>query len=96
MKNFPHKLFKTIRQAEKVGSNSSLYIDKNSLIKKNVKIIKRAHTFKSFASTYYVGIFNFFDHGLNLKDTESAIKNNLKNLLSKLREFKFAATLVLV
>ena len=100
MKNFPHKLFKTIRQAEKVGSNSSLYIDtkksKNFLIKKNVKIIKRAHTFKSFASTYYVEIFNFFDHGLNLKDTESAIKNNLKNLLSKLREFKFAATLVLV
>ena len=39
---------------------------------------------------------NFFDHGLNIKDTESAIKNNLKKLLSKLREFKFVATLVLV
>ena len=38
----------------------------------------------------------FFDHGLNIKDTESAIKNNLKKLLSKLREFKFVATLVLV
>ena len=38
----------------------------------------------------------FFDPGLNIKDTESAIKNNLKKLLSKLREFKFVATLVLV
>ena len=38
----------------------------------------------------------FFDHGLNMKDTKSAIKNNLKKLLSKLREFKFVAILVLV
>ena len=38
----------------------------------------------------------FFHHGLNMKDTESAIKNNLKKLLSKLREFKFVAILVLV
>ena len=41
-----HKLSKPIRQAEKVGSNSSLYSDtkkrENSLNEKNVKITKRA------------------------------------------------------
>ena len=37
-----HKLFKTIRQAEKVDSNSSSYSD----AKKNVKLTKREHAFK--------------------------------------------------
>ena len=41
-----HKLCKTIRQAEKIGSNSSLYSDtmkrENSLNEKDVKITKRA------------------------------------------------------
>ena len=32
----------------------------------------------------------------NLEDTESAIKNKLKNLLTELRGFKFVTTLVLV
>ena len=49
-----HKLSKTIRQAEKVDSNSSLY----SAYKKgeNVKITKREHAFKGFESTYNIEI----------------------------------------
>ena len=47
-------------------------------MKKNVKITKRAHTFE---------ILNSFNPELQLKGTESAIKNKLKQLLSELREF---------
>ena len=49
-----HKWSKTISQAEKVCPNGSLYIDKkteNFLNKKNVKVAKREHAFKGFAST---------------------------------------------
>ena len=49
-----HKLFKTTRQAEKVGSYSSLYSDtrksQNFSNEKHVKITKREHAFKGFAS----------------------------------------------
>ena len=38
---------------------------------------------------------NFFDPEPQLKDTESAIKNKLIDLLSALKGFKFVATLVL-
>ena len=44
------------------------------------------------ARTYNVKILNSF----NLKDTESAIENKLKKVLSKLRGFKLVTTLVLV
>ena len=64
-----HKLSKTIRQAEKVGSNSSLYGDI---------------------------ILNSFNPELQLKDTESAIKSKLIDLLTQLKGFKFVTTLVLV
>ena len=54
-----HKSSKTIRQAKKVDSNSPLYCDtkiknKNFLNGKNVKITKRAHAFKGYASSYNV------------------------------------------
>ena len=39
---------------------------------------------------------NFFNPEQQLKDTESAIKSNLIELLSELRGFKFVTTLVLV
>ena len=41
---------------------------------KNVKITKREHAFKGYASTYNVEISNSFNPELQLKDTESAIK----------------------
>ena len=65
-------------------------------MKKKIKITKRKHGFKGFASTYNVEILNSFNPDLQLKDTESAIKNKLKKLLSKLRGFKFVTTLGLV
>ena len=49
--------------------------------KKTVKIIKRAHTFRSFASSYDVEILNSFNPELELKDTESAIENEMKNII---------------
>ena len=46
--------------------------------KKNIKITKREHEFRGFASTFNVEILNSFNPELQLKDTESAIKNKLK------------------
>ena len=57
---------------------------------KKTKITKRPHTYKGYnASTYNVDILNSFNSELLLKDTESAIGNKLKDLLTKLKEFKF-------
>ena len=62
---------------------------------KNVKTTKRAHAFKCYASSYNVEFLNSFNSKLQLKDTESAIKNKLKKLLTELRGFKFVTTCVL-
>ena len=62
----------------------------------NIKIKKQQHAFKGYASTYNVKILNSFNLELQLKDTESAIKSKLIQLLSQLGGFKFVATLVLV
>ena len=56
---------------------------------------KRVHAFKGYASSYNVDILNSFNPELQLKGTESAIKNKLKKSLTELRRFKFA-TLVLL
>ena len=63
---------------------------------KSIKIAKREHAFKGYASTYNVEILNSFNPELQLKDIESAIKSELIKLLSQLRGFKFVTTLVLV
>ena len=64
--------------------------------KKNVKITKRKHTFKDFASSYNDNILNSFNSELQLKDIESAIKSKLIDLLNQLKGLKFFPTLVLV
>ena len=64
--------------------------------KKKVKITKQAHAFKAYASPYNVGILNSFNPELQLKDTESVIKNSLIELLSELNGFRFVTTLILV
>ena len=51
---------------------------------KNIKIIKREHAFKGYASTYNIEILNSFNPELQLKDTESAIKSKLIELLTQL------------
>ena len=48
---------------------------------KNVKIIKQAHAFKGYASSYNAETSNSFNFELQLKDTESAIKNRLKKAI---------------
>ena len=69
---------------------------KNILNENNVKITKQADAFKDYAITYNVGILSFFNPELRLKDTESEIRNNLIQLLSELRGFRFVTALVLV
>ena len=75
-------LLKTFRHSDEaswVGSNSSWYSDTKRSdkfwTKKNVKIKKKAHTFKGYASSSNVEILNYFNPELQLKDTKSAIKN---------------------
>ena len=59
----------------------ALYIviqkSQNFLNEENVRIKKRAHAFKGFASSYNVEILNSCNLQLQLKDTESAIKSKL-------------------
>ena len=79
---------------------TTLYIRKqkkseNFFNEKNVKITKRSRAYRGYVSTYNVEILNSFNPEQQLKDTESAIKNNVINLLSKLRGFKFVTTFVL-
>ena len=48
---------------------------------------KSRSAFKGFASTYNVGILNSFNPELHFKDTESAIKSKLIELLTQLKRF---------
>ena len=57
------------------------------LDEKDVKITKRSHAYKGYASTYNVEILIFFNPEFQFKDTESAIKDKLTDLLSELRVF---------
>ena len=57
---------------------------------------KQIHTFKNFSNTYNVEILNFSIAELKLKDSESTIKSKLIELLTRLKGFEFATTLVLV
>ena len=50
----------------------------NFLNEKNIKITKRERVFKGFAITYNIEILNYFNPELQLKDTKSAIQNQLK------------------
>ena len=62
---------------------------------KKCKNNQRNTCLQMLCNTYNVQLLYFINHELQLKDTESAIKNKLINLLPKLRGFKFVTTLVL-
>ena len=62
---------------------------------KNAKITELSHAYRGYASTYNVKVFNFFDPERQLKDTESAIRNKLKDILPEVKGFKFMMALVL-
>ena len=66
---------------------------KKILNQKNAKITKRSHAFKGYTSPYNVEILNCFKPDLQHKDTDSEIKNNLIDLLTELKGFKFVTTL---
>ena len=59
----------------------------NFLNDKNMKITKREHAFKVYASTYNIEILNSFNPELQLKDTESTIKSKQIKLLTQLKDF---------
>ena len=63
---------------------------------KNIKRTSREHAFKGYASIFNVEIINSLNPELKLKDTESAIKSKLIELLTKLKGSKFVTTLVLL
>ena len=90
-----HKLSKTVGNGKKVGANSSLYSDTKNGIK-ILKITKREHACKGYVSIYDIDILNSFNPELQLKDTESAIKSKLIELLTQLKDFKFVTAIVLV
>ena len=52
---------------------------------KNVKITKQKHAFKGFASTCNVEILNPLNPELQVKDTESAVKSKVIDLLTQLK-----------
>ena len=58
-------------------------IQKIFLNKKNVKVKKGEHDFKGYASSHNVEVLNSFNLKIELKDTESAIKNKFKKLLTE-------------
>ena len=57
--------------------------------------MKRSHVYKGYENTYNVEIMNSFNPELQLKDTESAVRNLLKDLLTELRDFNLVVILVL-
>ena len=61
----------------------------------NAKITKQSHAHKSYVSTYNFEALNTFNSELQLKDTQSVIRNKLIDLLTELQGFKFVTTLVL-
>ena len=64
------------------------------LNEKNIKITKRAHAFKSFASCYNAETLSSFNS--ELKDTGSAIRSKPADSLPEIKSFKFVRKLVLV
>ena len=55
---------------------------------KNVKIAKQSHAYKGYVSTYNVDMLSSFNLELQLKNTKSAIKKKVKDLLTELKGFK--------
>ena len=68
---------------------------KTLLTKKNAKITKQSHAYKDYGSSYIADILNSFNPELQLKNSESAIRNKLMGLMTELKGFKFVMTLVI-
>ena len=57
--------------------------------------MKQPFTYEGYGSAYNAKILNYFNLELQLRDTESAIRNKLKDLVKEFKGFKFVKTLVL-
>ena len=68
----------SIRQAEKVSSNKSLYSGTKTgpifLNKQNVKITKREHAFKGYTCSHNVEVWNSFTMNYDLKIPSQQLK----------------------
>ena len=64
-----------------------MYSDTKKVKQKTAKITKQVCAFKGYANSYIVNILNSFNSELQLKDTESAIKSKLMDLLTRLKVF---------
>ena len=65
------------------------------LMKQRVKKAKRwkpSHAYKLYANTYNVETLNLFNPEIQFKDTESAIENKSKDLLTEFKVFQFVVT----
>ena len=69
-----------------------IFFDKTNSIK-SVKRAKRSHVYKVYASTYNADISYTFNPELQLRNTESAMKNRLRGLLTELKGFNKVTTL---
>ena len=54
--------------------------------------MKQSYAYKG---SYNIDILNSFNPEVQLKDTESAIKNKIPDLLTELKDFEFVTVLVL-
>ena len=77
------------------NSDSPLYSKTNKQTTNKFFWMEQSHAYKGYASIYSVKTLNSFNPELQLKNTESAIKNKLIHFLFELRGYKFVATLVL-
>ena len=87
-----------MRQAKKISLVSSVSKTSESHLDSETKKMKvywmktckpNKMAFKVYASSYNVEILNSFNPELQLKDTKSAIRNKLIDLLFELKSFKF-------
>ena len=86
-----HRLFKTVKNAQRVGADSFLYSEtkkENILNEKYIKITKQSYACRDNASNFHVEILNYFNPELQLKGIEITNRNKLIDLLSELRGFK--------
>ena len=76
-----------VKKVSQLGSNSPWYSNTRKsekfLNEKKCKNNKTSTCFKGFASSYDIEILNSFDPELHLKDTESAIKTELKKIIGQ-------------
>ena len=57
--------------------------------------MKWSYGYKGYVSTCNIEIMNTYNPGPQLKDTESAIRIRIKDLMSGVKGFKFVTALVL-